>query len=171
MTFCLILDKIEKIRVLISMVSKKTLHKRIFFTILTVFSVCFIFSQSLMNGSKSGSESGRFLAFLNSITDFLGFGEIFTHSFVRKCAHFTEFAVLSFSAFFMYKSYLHSRVKTVIFTIVTFVSVAVTDEIIQYFVPERACQFTDVLIDSLGGIVAVVLSVIIITFSAKKHKA
>lgn len=153
------------------MVTKKTLHKRIFFTILTVICVCFIFSQSLINGSKSGSESGSFLAFLNSITDFLGFGKVLTHNFVRKFAHFTEFAVLSFSSFFMFRSYFHSRMKTVIFTVVTFVSVAVTDEIIQYFVPERACQFTDVLIDSFGGFVAVILSVIITIISAKKHKA
>lgn len=152
------------------MVVKKNIRMRMVFTVFTVLIICFIFSQSLMNGEKSGGESGKLLSFINSLTEFLGLGKIITHNFLRKFAHFTEFAVLSLSSFLMYRSYNISKTKTAVFNVLTFVLVAVSDEFIQYFVPERACQFTDVLIDSLGGLFATAFATVIIIVIDKKQK-
>ncbi|MCR5467440.1 MAG: VanZ family protein [Lachnospiraceae bacterium] len=82
---------------------------------------------------------------------------------VRKTAHMTEYAVLC--ALFAGALYdKEHRRKTLALAFGLTVCYAVTDEIHQFFVPGRACQFTDVLIDSAGGFISTVLIVIIMTF-------
>ncbi len=135
--------------------NNKIIYKRILFTALSLFCICFIFSRSLMPGNKSGEESSKILELLNGIADFFGFGSIFTHNFVRKCAHFTEFAVLSIVLYYMYFSFFDRIKISICLSVLSFLLVSVADETIQYFVPGRACQLTDVLIDFLGGIFGV----------------
>ena len=139
---------------------KKKIWKQVIFTVITFSCICFIFSRSLVPGQKSGQESSKILELLNTFANFFGFDNLFTHNFVRKCAHFTEFAVLGMLAFNMYSTYKIKFKLIVSFTATTYIVTAVIDEIIQYFVPERACQFLDVLIDSAGGTFGLIICIV-----------
>ena len=134
--------------------NKKLYVKRVIYTALVLMCVCFIFSQSALSAGESSQESGRILRLLNNIARWFGCENLFTDFFVRKLAHFSEFAVLSFFSFCMYKQYVGKLRSQALFTTLTFVFVAVADECIQLFSYGRACRFADVLIDSAGGVCA-----------------
>ncbi len=75
--------------------------------------------------------------------------------FVRKAAHFSIYFALGastfcgFFTFFRLKLYLR-----VVFAFAVCVLYSVSDEIHQYFVPGRSCEFRDVCIDSSGALLA-----------------
>ena len=87
---------------LIMKTNKKLYVKRVIYTALVLMCVCFIFSQSALSAGESSQESGRILRLLNNIARWFGCENLFTDFFVRKLAHFSEFAVLSFFSFCMY---------------------------------------------------------------------
>ena len=93
--------------------------------------------------------------------------------YVRKAAHFTEFAALG--AFLLFDLYLFgvSRLWSVYHAFLSGFVFACLDELHQLFVPGRACMFTDVLIDAGGVAVGCVfaLLVVLITEGVKKRKA
>ncbi len=155
---------------MIVIIDKRNMYKRLIFTIATVICVGFIFTRSLMPGNKSGEESSKVLELLNSIAGFFGLDNLFTHNFVRKCAHFTEFAILAVVAFNMFNAYRLKLKNIIIFSVITYTSVAIIDELIQYFVPGRACQFTDVLIDSSGGALGLIFCFVAFIIFDKRNK-
>lgn len=130
---------------------KKKQIFRVITTILTLLIIAFIFYNSLMPAGESSQSSGRVLRFLNGICEFLGLGSLFTHSFVRTLAHFSEFAVLGASSLLMYLSYLGFKVRDLILALATVLSVAITDECIQLFSAGRTFQFEDIFVDFSGG--------------------
>jgi len=69
---------------------------------------------------------------------------------VRKCAHFAEYAILTFCAWQLWQSTPRPRT----FTMLTVLFYACSDEFHQSFVPNRGSRLTDVLIDSLGMLFA-----------------
>ncbi len=153
-------------------IGNKIIYKRILFAALSLLCICFIFSRSLMPGNKSGEESSKVLDFLNSIANFFGLGNVFTHNFVRKCAHFAEFSVLAVILFNMYNSFSIRLRRITCLCVMSYSLVSVADEVIQYFVPGRACQFTDVLIDCSGGTLGLLLSLaVFLIFRNYKHNS
>lgn len=110
----------------------------------------FLFSAS--PGDESGRQSGRLIdLFLNFVR--LCFGRdaaqwimdtIPLQFLVRKLAHFCEYAVLGI---LMVRAWENCAGALVICSLY-----ACTDEVHQYFVPGRAMQFRDVLIDSAGAL-------------------
>ncbi len=127
----------------------------VFSWILVLIILCFIFGLSAQDAddSKELSDSfvRRLLDWLNINID----GEA-----LRKIAHMLEFIALSFSFFNaiyntweMRKAYLISLVLTVV--------CAFCDEFHQIFVPGRAFQISDILIDSIGAIIGVVAYLIL----------
>lgn len=72
--------------------------------------------------------------------------------YVRKAAHLTEYAILGI----LLISYLQCvttnlhRQTSYIYALPIGILYAITDELHQSFVPGRACQFRDVVIDSIG---------------------
>ena len=79
------------------------------------------------------------------------------HGWIRMCAHFAEFAVLGLLLFLCLKGVRHIvSMPWIVGTIY-----AVTDEIHQYFVPGRACELTDVIIDSIGVVCGIMIALII----------
>ena len=123
--------------------------------------ICFIWGNSLVPGGKSGAMSLNFVEgmqfFLASIH--LPYGWV-TNLLVRKCAHFSEYAILGFLSCKTFNtdfSFLKdisnisevavsAYVKQALFLI----SIPCVDEIIQLFVPYRCGAITDVLIDIFG---------------------
>ena len=76
---------------------------------------------------------------------------------IRKLAHFIEFAALGFFVFAFMNTFEIKRKKAIIISLVFSSIYALSDEIHQYFVPERACRLTDVLLDSFGALCGIFL--------------
>ncbi len=120
--------------------------------------VAFIFSNSLKSAHASDGQSGQFVEFIiksvlrisdEKISQDL-FGTI--NFFVRKAAHFTEFAVLAVLLFFIFEILRKNIKLCFLLSELCVFSVAVCDELLQTLSVGRACRMTDVLIDCCGGI-------------------
>lgn len=76
---------------------------------------------------------------------------------IRKLAHLTVFCILQIITFTILRGFGQSFLRSSIYSLLIVFGYACLDEIHQYFVPGRSCQFTDVLIDSIGGFVGLVI--------------
>lgn len=130
------------------MQTKTTFQKIYFYVSLIIVLSLFvlIFCLSHQSGEESTETSGWFTSLLNFIFPF----EL-TEDFVRTMAHFSEFACLSFFMNNLFVSYKDKL--TPVFACALSFFYAITDEIHQIFVPGRACQFLDMMVD-LAGIVS-----------------
>ena len=148
--------------------SKYVWRKRIFLT-LTVLSIAFIFGQSILSRSASEQESGRIFRWLLSAISGLGLepDPDALHMFIRKAAHFAEFAVLGICAggYALNLGYLHERLYVALPAWLTLL-VAVCDEWIQSF-SGRASMVTDVMLDYAGAL-AGLLTVAVCVFVKNK---
>ena len=118
-----------------------------------------IFYFSAQTGDASQGTSDDLAFFLN-----IPFGSFI----VRKGAHFLEFAGLAVLIF----NALHStcgKSRPCLSFIIT-AAYAVTDEIHQLFVPERACRFFDWLVDCSGAVAALIFVSLIIFLSRKYER-
>ncbi len=88
---------------------------------------------------------------------------------VRKTAHFTAYALLGVLAFVnaMSTTKISQPLKP-IFAFVFCALYALSDEIHQYFVPGRSCQFRDVCIDSSGALLSILIVFTICKLSKKR---
>lgn len=129
--------------------SKAKLH-----IILTLSVMVFIFVQSALTGEVSGAESNVIVQFVSGLT---GIPAESLGLFVRKAAHFTEFMILGMCLTLNVKDRLQLKAAALDFgrlwpaSWLIATAYAATDEIHQLFVPERACAFVDVCIDSCGA--------------------
>lgn len=137
--------------------------------------IMFIFSNSTESAAVSSDKSGAFVTiFIEKILGiFIGEApENLVYDvtyFIRKLAHFTEFAVLS-ATFSGMLSIFRLSFKKILWSASVFsFSVGCIDEFIQLFSEGRACRFSDVIIDTLGGLSgALMLVIITCIFSHKK---
>ncbi len=143
-----------------------------FFSLLTLFSIVFIFSNSLKNGEESYEQSKGLVEFIESIFD--PDDKIPTEDFnfsVRKASHFLEFALLGFSfcsavALACYTTGKYNICMPLLFGLF----VAVIDEFIQGFTG-RSSMVSDVLIDFAGVIFGVLVSRLAISLNFRKDSA
>lgn len=115
-----------------------------------------IFSLSAQNGEESSDLSGSFVM---AILEWLKLD--IDESFLRTCAHCLEFMGLSLLIF----NATYSTWETKFTPLIAFagtVFYAITDEIHQIFVPDRAFQLSDILVDSTGALIGVTVSFIIL---------
>lgn len=121
-----------------------------------------IFILSAQNGEESSSTSGFFTRLIEAVI-----GQAANEAFIRGLAHFCEFAGFGFlMCNFIFA--LKYKLKPVI-SILLSCAYAVTDEIHQYFIPERACQLSDFAIDCAGVISgALIFSCLILIIKRKK---
>lgn len=131
----------------------------VFFLCLLVTAwTAFIFSNSLKNAEASDMQSGGIVDFVIK-TFFRVFDEQRRSGYVgivtlvvRKLAHFIEFFILS-SLLFLFFYVLQRNKKTCFLLSVSATAfVAFIDECLQLLSDGRACRFTDVVIDSAGGV-------------------
>lgn len=118
----------------------------------------FIFVQSALPGPLSGAESGFIVDILYRLT---GADRTILTIIVRKGAHFTEYLILGFLAA-LDVDHINTEKQAGLTLFKRFIIAwaiatlyAVSDEIHQAFVPERACAFTDVCIDSAGAVIGI----------------
>lgn len=122
-----------------------------------------IFILSAQNGEESSSTSGFFTELIEAV-----FGQAASESIIRALAHFCEFAGLGFLVCNLLFA-LKDRLKP-FFSILFSFLYAVSDEIHQYFVPDRSCQLSDLAIDSCGIILGVAVFCILNTIILKHKK-
>ena len=119
--------------------------------------VFFIWDNSLQNGGTSDGFSLIFAEWLAPIADKLGFyGNIWAlNRIVRKLAHLTEFTILGGVLYVVLRRYI--EYGTVIKTIGVGIVIACLDEFIQLFSLGRSSQVFDVLIDTIGIIIGILV--------------
>lgn len=134
-----------------------------------------IFAFSSFNGNDSGAQSG-FFSNLFAETFVKGFDGLSATQkaetvakislFVRKAAHFTEFAALGAAVFThvaLTDCAKRGSLRMLRAALIAFpfsVLYAASDEVHQLFVAGRAGAFTDVLIDSAGALSGILLAVL-----------
>lgn len=139
-----------------------------------------IFLMSSQTGEESSQTSGGLTAKLVTVLfpdfdskDAAAQDKIYSgvSFFVRKTAHFTEYFILAFFAFFALErsikinnSLILSFSGSVLYTVLF----AVTDEIHQTSVSGRAGRFTDVLIDSAGALTAAAICFLTVKYLEKR---
>lgn len=131
--------------------------KRWILYILLGLIVFFIWDNSMQNGGSSDGFSLIFAETFAHIVNKLGFhGNIWTlNRIVRKLAHLTEFTILGSLLYTILRRYI--TYGTVIKTIGLGMLIASLDEFIQLFSPGRSSQISDVLIDTVGVIIGILI--------------
>lgn len=113
--------------------------------------VAFVWGHSLASGDVSGAESGFFVDLLRPLFASLGVTNADLMSFVvRKCAHFSEYAVLGVIVWGNVRARWSSAGPRASLFVLVGVAVPFVDESIQLLVPGRAGMLRDVLIDLSG---------------------
>ena len=153
--------------------SNKT--KRLVYGSLVIVWMLVIFFYSAQDGTKSGSSSSEITYFIldlftriglisacnytqQQITDFEGW--------IRTIAHFTEYFIFGILALqFVRYSFAKKPVVGITGSFLFCIIYAVTDEFHQYFVPGRAMQLEDWLVDMLG----VFCGIMLFTLFTKSH--
>ena len=130
----------------------------VLFAILIALIVAFIWSNSCKSREASGAQSGAVTRFLQSIVDPDGkIPEESFHHFVRKIAHFVEFAVLGALICGLFRMiYLQSGRIFYALPVLIVLLVAVLDEYIQHFTG-RGSAVADVVLDFTGSLTGLVL--------------
>ena len=154
--------------------------KKTIFAVLLVLWMGFIFFMSCENAEKSSNTSGQTIrVVLSAVPEFekqpeeVKINIIEKLEFiVRKSAHFIGYMILGILASGLILQYENINKKYPLAFLIC-VIYAISDEIHQLFVPGRAGQIRDVLIDSAGSFLGIILVMafvkLLIKFN-KKHK-
>ena len=133
-----------------------------------IFCMIFIFCMSAEDAGDSDKTSGFFVTLVSKLLDAEQTDSLIT--FVRKLAHMFEFAALGISVLLLLYHYKLSNLCRILYSEGFVILYAITDEIHQYFVPGRACRFTDICIDSLGGFIGIIFIFAVIYFRLKRRE-
>ncbi|MBX7054125.1 MAG: VanZ family protein [Pyrinomonadaceae bacterium] len=103
----------------------------------------------MSSGQGSMDETSRFIRPLLEFLFPAASPETITlyHAFIRKCAHFTEYAILTLLA---YRAITNEKLR-LIAPLILVVAVASLDEYNQSFESTRTGSINDVLLDIAGG--------------------
>jgi VanZ family protein len=120
-------------------------------------SVIFIFSTDIFAGENTGSTLWAIASFVYPAVTREEFGLI--HFYIRKAAHFTEYAVLALLLFRAFRSGAIERWRWswTIGSLLVVVVYALLDEYHQTFTGRRTGAVYDSLIDISGGVVCLFL--------------
>ncbi len=126
--------------------------------ILIILWMMIIFLFSNMPGEVSDEKSMFVVNFISMLGLDInsGFADFLNHV-VRKSAHFTEYAIL-FILIFNWLKYYFKLTPALVFSLLFVFLYACTDEFHQLYVPGRSGRFTDVLIDTSGGLFALIIT-------------
>lgn len=136
--------------------------RKIIKLILLILWMSLIFMFSSQNGSDSTETSSLVSKVLYVLIEFVFKGKYSLSEFVlkympiiRKLAHFSEYFILGVLAYLNVIEY--SNKKEYLYAILFSVLYAISDEVHQLFVESRNGSIKDVLIDSLGVIIGVLI--------------
>jgi VanZ family protein len=124
--------------------------------ILGVFGVVFLFQKQIFK-----KKIGRFLPIAGYfiIISLLSHATIKTHKFIPgNRFHPIEYAALAALFAYCYQGTLKIlNVKQILFLSLTCLALAFLDELHQYFIPSRVCEFNDIILDSAGIFTGIIL--------------
>ena len=126
---------------------------RVIFTLALIGCIAFIFSNSMQIGVVSEGASGRVLRLVQRVLTRLGMAGLASHitmHFIRKLAHFCEYALEGFLLMLCLRVYTRHFVRHMSWPILGGLLTALTDETIQLFSPGRSSQVLDVWLDFMG---------------------
>ena len=127
---------------------------------LLIFQMLFIFVMSSFGPDSSNAQSNFFVNLISGLvpnlktnTSASAFDLKTLVFFVRKTAHFTEYAILGLLFYLNLNHHSSQKQSPKLFTLAILFSAlyACTDEFHQLFVPGRTGQPFDVLVDTLGA--------------------
>ncbi len=145
---------------------KKYWH--LIFPVLMLALMIFIFCMSSQPADDSSLTSSRFAGFAarHLLTNFREFDAASQAKIiegitfiVRKGAHFSEYALLSFLGYL----WLHRIKAGGLIAFGCAAAYAVTDEIHQSFIPGRSCELRDVLVDSSGALCGLIAAFMLLS--------
>ena len=126
-----------------------------------------IFNFSNDNGEKSSSKSERFLIKIAEIVKHKELTKeekeevLNKYSLpIRKCAHMFVYFVLGIISYLLLHQFYGLQPITIIYTLIFCFIYACTDEIHQLFINGRSGQFLDVLIDTCGTLISLIIPTI-----------
>ena len=137
---------------------------RVIFTLALIGCITFIFSNSMKIASVSTVSSGRVLHGMQAALRRLGhpaLAERITMHFVRKLAHFCEYALEGFLLMLCMRVYSRHPLRHISVPVLGGVLTALTDETIQIYSPGRSSQVTDVWLDSLGVLAGILTALVL----------
>mgnify|MGYP003291680713 FL=1 len=126
--------------------------------VLVAVCMIIIFYLSAQSGEESSDLSSSFVA-----TILQYFNISIDEAVMRTFAHMLEFMGLSVLLFNATYATWEKKITPIIAFAGT-VFYAITDEIHQIFVPKRAFQVSDILVDSTGALIGVTASFVILNF-------
>ena len=143
--------------------------KKCIFTVLLVAWMGFIFSMSAQNSDVSSNTSGDTIrVVLSLVPEFEDQSKEFQEQVIedlqfiaRKSAHFIAYMILGILSILLLLQF-SSINKMPQIALIFCIAYAISDEIHQFFVPGRACQLRDVLIDSTGSLTGIILVLLFI---------
>ena len=121
--------------------------------VLLVLWMIFIFTMSNTSSIDSSNQSGFIVEFINKI---FGFGNTeILEIIIRKLAHLFEYIVLGVLMINYLKNYKIKR--NILFTIVLCFIYACSDEIHQLFIQGRSGNIIDIMLDTIGAIIGIII--------------
>ena len=146
---------------------KKTITIRIILIILIILWMNLVFGFSGQNGDESSGISYRISMFITGNNEEIAKT---IEPYVRKIAHFSEYAVGAILIYLLLYTFpkVSSKIRNVSSIIITIIY-AISDEIHQLYIPGREGKIVDVYIDTLGIITGVIFINIIIKFIKKEN--
>jgi VanZ family protein len=121
--------------------------------------------SGLSTGSFSSEQTSRFIVpFLHWLLPSASHHTLeILHHIIRKCAHFTEYFILSLLIFRSIRGGDKGwHLRWALTTVLIVAGYAALDEFHQSFVPGRQAAVTDVLIDASGGIAAQLVASLVV---------
>ena len=143
------------------------MKKRIILWILVILWMGVIFTFSSFNSSESSKQSKGIINFFiknvieifdKDLTETEELELVSTlHTPVRKLAHFSIYLVLGILVSLLLKTYSFTTKNIILLSILICFLYACSDEIHQLFISGRSGEFKDILIDTCGSSVGIII--------------
>ena len=145
---------------------KKIIITRIILIILIILWMNLVFGFSGQNGEQSSGISYKISMLITGNNEEIA---KMIEPYVRKIAHFSEYAVGAILIYLLIYTFpkVSSKIRNISSIIITIIY-AISDEIHQLYIPGREGKIVDVYIDTLGIITGILFINLIIKIFNKK---
>lgn len=116
--------------------------------------IIFLFSNA--DGNQSGGMSLKILELIHTVFSFINNTEIL-HTLIRKFAHMSEYAILCGSFIYGFSKNKFNTKEICFYSLICTFIYACSDELHQLFIDGRSGNFLDVLIDTFGGLIMIII--------------
>ncbi len=136
--------------------------------VLLIAWLIFIFIMSNTPGDLSTEQSNVVVRLIGKMgVDISGEFKNTISFCVRKAAHISEYIILFILVYRVIVIYIKKE-KARLYALIIIFLYASSDEFHQYFVPGREAAFRDVLIDTSGGLIAMLFTLVVDKVKKKK---